>query len=463
MRKIFAVTVGKILLKIIRLFKIGGGSALPGLLIEKIYPGILSCFSSGFFEKGIIVVTGTNGKTTTAWLISNVLEKNGLRVLNNFTGSNLPRGIISSIIEKTGILNKKKFDFGVFEVDEASTKTLIPVLNPCMILVTNLFRDQLDRYGELDKTASIILEAINSNKNREQTVILNGNDPLITSFSKKINAKKILFFGMGKADYSVESVIDVGYCPLCSKELAFSPRFYGHLGNYSCKNCGFKTPELDFYAGSVEFREKFSLYFKINVKGYSETYEIRPLLFGFFNVFNITGAFSVLFSLNIKPDFIKKSIEKTKFVFGRMEKFESDGKGIMILLGKNPVGFAENINVVNFDKNKKVYLIILNDRFADGTDVSWIWDVPFEKISQDSFIISSGIRAADMSLRLKYAQVPEKNIKTINGIPLAFQESLKLTKKGEMLYILPTYSSMLELRKYLLKKNVIKGKELYKI
>lgn len=462
MRKFFAIIIGKILIKTIRFFNIGGGSALPGLLIEKIYPDILSNYSSNFFTKGIIVITGTNGKTTTSSLISNILEKKGFKVLNNFSGSNLPRGIISSIIEKTEISNKKKFDFGVFEVDEAATKILIPQLNPDIIVVTNLFRDQLDRYGELDKTASIIFEAINSNKNKQQIVILNGNDPLIVSYAKKINAK-ILFFGIEKTDYSVESVIDMKYCPLCNKELTFSPRFYGHLGNYSCLYCGFKTPEFDFCADSIKIQDDFSLYFKLNIKGYSKTYEINPLLFGFFNIFNITGAFSVLYSLNIEPEFIKTTIEKTKFVFGRMEKFTYDGKDILILLGKNPVGFAENINVVNFDKNQKTYLIILNDKFADGTDISWIWDVPFEKISKESLIVSSGIRASDMALRLKYAQIPTKNIKKINEIPRAFHESLNLTKKGKTLYILPTYSAMLELRKYLIKKDIIKTTQLYKI
>ncbi len=463
MRKFLAIIVGKILIKAIRLLKVGGGSALPGLLVEKIYPDILSGLSEGIFTKGIIVITGTNGKTTTAWIISNVLEKKGFKVLNNFTGSNLPRGIISSIIEKTDIRCRKKFDYGVFEVDEAATKTIIPILNPSAILVTNLFRDQLDRYGEIDKTASIIFEAINSNKNKKQTIILNGNDPLISSFSKKITVGKILFFGIKKADYSVESVIDMKYCPLCNKEMVFSTRFYGHLGNYLCTNCGFKTPEMDFYADGIEFKKTFSLSFKIHIKERLDIYEINPMLFGFFNIFNITAAFSMLSFLNVDPDFIKKSIEITKFVFGRMEKFESEGKNIMILLGKNPVGFAEDINVVDFDKNKKTYLIILNDNFADGTDISWIWDVPFEKINKESLVISSGIRAADMALRLKYAQLSEKNLKIINEIPLAFQESLKLTQKGGTVYILPTYSAMLELRKYLIKKGIIKGKGLYKI
>ncbi|MBC7327763.1 Mur ligase family protein [bacterium] len=450
MRKIIAIAISKLFTSLLRATG-RGGTALPGLLAERIHPSLLAELASRF-SQGTILITGTNGKTTTASLVANVLRAKGYKVIHNFTGSNLTRGILGQILEDVDLKGNFSADFGVLEVDEATSEKAAQLLKPRIMLVTNLFRDQLDRYGELDKVASIIDSSLKWVKER---VILNGDDPLVASLGSELKIGKI-FFGLNAPELSLSrGVIDLSHCPICDAELSFRTRYYGHLGDYVCPNCHYKRPQLDLFALDVSLREDFLLDFKVNHRG--EVKNVISPLFGIFNVYNILSALSLCQSLGLETDFILETIARTSPAFGRLEKFCLDSKECIIFLAKNPVGFSINIETVKRDTRKKNYLIILNDNLADGTDTSWIWDVDFEILKDDQFgfIICSGIRAEDMALRLKYADLPLEKIEIKNDIREAFQMAIKMTSAGERLYILPNYTAMLSLRSYLSKEGFL--------
>jgi len=452
MKKFIASLLVKSLTKSLRLFRLGGGTALPGLLAEKIFPSLLSELKENF-SKGIILITGTNGKTTTARLVTNVLKAQGYRVIHNFTGSNLTRGILGQILIETDFRGNFKADFGVFEVDEATTEKAARALKPRIILVTNLFRDQLDRYGELDKVASIINDSLQW---ASEAIILNGDDPLVSSLGRESKAKKI-FFGIITPNFSLsKSVVDLNHCPLCDEELAFASRLYGHLGDYKCTKCGFQRPNLDVSAFDIKFNDDFSLSFNVNLKG--EVIEVRSPLYGIFNVYNFLSALSLCTALDIDLKSTIEVLSEATPAFGRLERFKVDSKECIILLAKNPVGFSINIDTVKRDRRKKNFLIILNDNLADGTDTSWIWDVDFESLKEEDFrfAICSGIRAEDMALRLKYAGIPQSKLEIINDVKQAFQRAVSLINDDERLYILPNYTAMLEIRGYLAREGLLK-------
>lgn len=452
MRKLIAAIGSKLTTKVLRTLGISGGTALPGLIAEKIHPSFLSELAPRF-SKGIILITGTNGKTTTARLIANVLRIKGYKVIHNFTGSNLTRGILAQILQEADIKADFSADFGVFEVDEATSEKAARALSPRLILVTNLFRDQLDRYGELDKVASIVSSSLRYAK---EFVILNGDDPLVASLAENLTAKRI-FYGIDAPQFSSpRGVIDLHHCPRCDEELFFLNRYYGHLGDYLCPKCGYKRPELDIFAFDIKLREDFSLVFRIKSSG--KLAEVCSPLFGIFNVYNILSALSVFEALDFELQVSLQCLKQITSAFGRLERFFIDSKECIIFLAKNPVGFSINIETVKQDKSKKNFLIILNDNLADGTDTSWIWDVDFEILRETDFgfIICSGIRAEDMALRLKYANIPTKKLEIINDIKSAFQKAVALSTPGERLYILPNYTAMLSLRSYLARQGILK-------
>lgn len=452
MRKMLATLASKLLTKALRSLGVSGGTALPGLVAEKIRPSLLSELAPRF-SQGVILITGTNGKTTTARLVADVLRVKGYKVIHNFTGSNLTRGILAQILQEADIKGDFSADFGVFEVDEATSEKAARALKPRLILVTNLFRDQLDRYGELDKVASIVDSALGYAK---ESIILNGDDPLVSSLGRKARAKKI-FYGINAPELSLSrGVIDLNHCPLCDGELSFLLRFYGHLGDYICPKCGYKRPSLDLYAFDIEPKEDFSLRFKIDSQG--KIMEVCSPLYGIFNVYNLLSSISICKALGFELETTLNFLSQTTSAFGRMEKFSLNSKECVILLAKNPVGFSVNIETVKGDKGRKNFLLILNDNLADGTDTSWIWDVDFENLLDEDFrfIICSGIRAEDMALRLKYANIPPPKLEIVKDIKEAFQRAIVRTASDERLYILPNYTAMLSLRNYLSREGILK-------
>ncbi|MCL6472259.1 MAG: MurT ligase domain-containing protein [Firmicutes bacterium] len=454
--RLIAIIIGKILMLFSRMFKIGGGSSFPGLVALAINPRLIASTVSKL-KYGTVVITGTNGKTTTSKHLSSILNYWGLKVVHNRTGSNLMRGIASALIEQSTIFGKPRGDIGLFEVDEAAMPVAVANLNPRVVLVTNLFRDQLDRYGELDKIAAVIAGSVEKLENA--TIVLNADDPLVASLAKVLNTKiKVKYFGLNDNGYVSRSraSVDTKDCLICRAELKFEKRYYGHLGIYSCPNGDFKRPKPDFEAGNISLHGvKNSSFFLTN--GQSKI-DISLNLSGIFNIYNSLAAYSAAVVLGVDGETIKEALNSSSAAFGRMEKFVVRDREVYLLLVKNPIGLTQIIETLNTDANARNFMIILNDNFADGTDISWIWDADVYLIKDNfKFFYVSGVRAQDMALRLKYEDFDMSKIVIINDVEDAFADAVNNTPSGETLYVLATYTGMLQLRNYLTRKGVVEG------
>lgn len=436
-----------------RVTKQGGGSTLPGLLAEKIDPNIISELAEKL-KFGVILITGTNGKTTTAKMLAAILEESGIDVIYNFAGSNMARGVASTLIQNSNIWGTKvKGDIAIFEVDEATMPQITSKIEPRVVVVTNLFRDQLDRYGELDKTARIIGESL---KNLRYTqIVLNADDPLVANLSTYND--KVAYFGLSNQTLATKSkgAVDSKNCLSCGADLTFSTRFFGHLGIYQCPECGFARPNPTYTMDDVGLDvEKTSAYFI----GPDIKTKISIQIPGLYNLYNALAAASAAHVLHVPYGEISKALENVTAAFGRMEKIAVGDKYLLLLLVKNPTGFTQGIETLTYDKSPKNLLIALNDNFADGTDVSWIWDAEMELIRDyTNQIVTSGIRAEDLMVRLKYADFDMKKVLMEKSIGKSIDSGLKNLKSGETLYVLPTYTAMLEIRKLLARMGLVKG------
>ncbi|HBB76098.1 MAG: hypothetical protein A2186_03840 [Candidatus Levybacteria bacterium RIFOXYA1_FULL_41_10] len=428
MKNFLLIFLGKLILKLSRLFNLGSGSTWPGHIAISINPN----FTTDVLRKSkskIIIIAGTNGKTTTSLLIQTILEGAGYKTLHNKSGANLENGIASTLLEGISLGGRLPFDFLLFESDENTLPNLLEQINPDYLVLLNLFRDQLDRYGELDSIAKKWKKGIYGLLEKS-TLILNADDPQISFFSEDTRAKTY-FFGI-KSPLSGSSIAhgaDSIFCPKCSSKLTFSQVFYSHLGIWSCTGCGLKrkTPQLSA----------------------SSHYPLE----GLHNKYNVNAASLLAKVLRIPQSSLNKSLTRFEPAFGRQEKLIVDNKSVQIYLSKNPTSLNETLSILNTHKATDV-LIILNDRVPDGLDVSWIWDVNFENhLSKNTVISVSGDRLWDMSLRLKYAGF--KKIISFPNLDDAIKNSLENTRPGNTLFILPNYSAMLETRKILTGKKIL--------
>ena len=412
----------------LRTTKLSAGTSVIGKIVLKICPQFLN--SSNKYIGTKINITGTNGKTTTSGLLSHIIQSDDKTLINNAMGANMLHGVVNAVAVSLNPF--KKADFAVIESDEAYLAKLYDQFDADYLLVTNLFRDQLDRYGELATTKKLIQDGINKKPNL--TLILNADDPLVSSFT---GGRQTVFYGVENVFYeddfeSVKSSTEESFnCP-CGKPLKYNKKFFAQQGHYYCE-CGYKRPEPK-YKANITLRKRSSL---IDVNG--EVFEI-PLV-GLFNAYNALGAISVAKELGIGN--IQKSLNSFKTAFGRSEVKYLNGKRTLIQLIKNPIGANEVLKTVDLKSN---LLIIINDNYADGRDVSWLWDAEFEKIKDtENEIIVSGIRADDMALRLKYSGVNADKIKTIKDIEKAVNYIGKNAKDN--ITILPTYTALLKLNK----------------
>ncbi|MBS4759667.1 MAG: Mur ligase family protein [Clostridium sp.] len=418
------------------------GTSLPGLIALKISKNFLS-FLSKYCEKNIITVTGTNGKTTTAGLLAHILKINENTVLHNEKGANMLSGIASSLA-----VNYKpftKFDYAVLESDEAYLTKLYDYLKANYLLVTNLFRDQLDRYGELDTTAKKIQEAIS--KNPALKLFINADDPMLSELGTE---NERIYFGF--EDITYKNNIKESQAPpesvtcSCGKPLAYEKRFYAHIGHYYCESCSKSRPEPKYKAFAVIYDDYSEIYLKDN-NGNEECFK-TPLV-GLYNAYNALAAIISAKELSISYEDIQKGLKTYKSVFGRAEKLKINNKNILIQLIKNPTGASEVLRTVNQNAAEKV-LIIINDNYADGRDVSWLWDADFELLKDyPNNITVSGERAYDMAVRLKYAGVPAEKIEVKNDIKTAINHCINSIKENQQLIIMPTYTALLEMQKIL--------------
>jgi UDP-N-acetylmuramyl tripeptide synthase len=411
-------------------------TALPGKVALSIKPDILKTVNDRCKKK--LIITGTNGKTTTNNLINHILNSEYDNVLSNLMGANMPQGVASAFLNDT----KKEYDWGVFEVDEGSFPEVVKYIEPDYVLITNFFRDQLDRFGEIENTAKIVHEAL---KPLDTTLILNADDPMVSNF-KDLN-KKNIYFGVEKTNFSTQDqrVVESRFCPICNDNLNYVYYNYGQLGKYTCGGCGFKNPDYNYKISSIKYMDD-AHQFRVDINHGTE-YDVIFGYDGIYNAYNCCAAIAFSIEAGLDMDDIVERIENFDYKLGRMENFEFEDKIVKIVLVKNPIGLSEVLKSITNDKRKKSILFILNDNPADGTDVSWIWDADVEEINDIENLHSiycSGIRAHDIALRLKYAGHVKENV----VVDVAVENSINtvLNQDVETIYILPTYTAVFKTR-----------------
>ncbi|MBU5226124.1 Mur ligase family protein [Clostridium senegalense] len=421
-----------------------GGSNFPGAVALKFDKHILKTVAKDYT---VILVTGTNGKTTTTNMIYNIIKGDNNHVITNSTGANMVAGITSCFIDNYKFFKNNKGKYAVIEVDEAYVPIVTEDVKPKIITVTNLFRDQLDRYGEIHTTFSKIFNGVEKTPNT--TLVLNGDESL---FGKLDVKNTVVYYGFEipiNKDTTISMNSDNKFCKCCKSPYKYEFVTYNHLGYYYCENCGYKRPELKYKVEEV---------LDLSPKGSTVIVNTNQLTInqaGEYNIYNGLCAYSIGKELGISDKVIFSSLENQSTSFGRQETINIDGKEVKIILVKNPAGYDQAVNTIMLDKKKINLALLLNDKYADGRDVSWIWDVNFEKLNELAInnILISGTRLYDMAVRLKIAGF-DTNKFTLCDDGDTLIEHIK-SSDTETTYILATYTAMLNIRKTLHSKGYI--------
>lgn len=442
-----AIIACKITKFILRLMK-RGGTNLPGKVAVKICPSVL-----GIMAKDVttVIVTGTNGKTTTSRMIEQCFIESGLDYFCNKSGANLLTGITNEFAENSSVFGKCRKKYALIECDEAAFKQVSRYVDAKYVLVTNVFRDQLDRFGEITHTMNSIKIGIENSPNA--VVVLNADCSLTTSLSKEIK-NKIVYYGVDCPIYKdlVSEISDAQYCINCKTEYEYEYKTYGHLGKYKCPKCGYERPDPN--VSVTEIIESAVDSTTVRLKLYGSDSTLRINLPGGYNVYNAVSAATVAEIMGLEKEKIITALSSFECGFGRMENFNIGGKNVRMILVKNPAGCNQVLNfLTNTVKEPCVFVTLLNDKLADGTDVSWIWDVNFEKLEELGenlpVVYVSGIRADDMAMRIKYAGRDVEKIKVIKD----FDELIDAIEKEKLdVFVMPTYTAMLSLREKISKR-----------
>lgn len=440
LRLMLAIIVGKLLILLSRI--IGNqGSNFPGKLARRIYPGILKELAAGVNGR-IIIVAGTNGKTTTSNMLAQIIKESGASLVHNQAGANMIPGITTAFIAAASITGQKHFDYALLETDEANVPLLLKEVNAGLILITNFFRDQLDRYGELDHTVQVIKEAV---KDKGIDLVLNADDPLTAHF-QNLTAVHCWYYGFAPGSYDSHESSESRegrYCVICGQELQYQRYHYAQLGKFSCPGCGNHNPAADFTGHNLVMNPAIEL--MVDDMPLNSPYQ------GFYNAYNIVAAVSAARLLGIKPQYIQKAIANFSPQAGRMETFTINGRPTVLILVKNPTGLNQSLAAVIGNQTSKNLFFALNDKVADGRDISWIWDAEIEVLEADSRIkqvVCSGIRSGDIALRMKYAGYPAHQLIIKSNLKEGIEYITGLD--SEVTYILSTYTALFECRKILL-------------
>lgn len=440
LRVSMAVAACKAARRLIRLLG-GGATDFPGRVALKICPDVLHYLAK---DVTTIIVTGTNGKTTTSRMIEQDLAENQLSFFCNKSGANLMNGITAEFCVNSTVGGKNKKEFALIECDEAAFKTVSKYVDAKYVLVTNVFRDQLDRYGEITHTLDNIRIGVQNSKNA--VVCLNADCSLTDSLRDDID-NKVILFGVNEAIYKerVKEASDAPYCIRCKHEYTYDYITFGHLGKYHCDKCGYSRPDPDVAVNRVLVSDATHSEIEITADGHA--YKASIELPGGYNIYNGVAAVTVAYAMGLETAGAVDALSTFECGFGRMEKFELNGTETRMILIKNPAGCNQVLNFLANINETSVFVICLNDNYADGTDISWIWDVDFEMLQriEDKLptIYVSGIRADDMALRLAYAGFPKEKIvmiKSYDGLLDAF------TSQNNPVFIMPTYTAMMDLR-----------------
>lgn len=434
-----ALVLARLTYLAIKLLHRSSGTSFVGMMTLKVCPDFLA-HCRKYIKNNAITISGTNGKTTTSGLVAHIFEENQNSIIHNVKGANMLTGIAN--VFALNIKPFKRFDYAVIESDEAYLTKLYDYFKADYLLVTNLFRDQLDRYGELSTTASFIQNAID--KNKKLKLILNADDPLVTNFGKGKNA---IYYGFEDVEFCSEihnatsnAPTEVFNC-ICGKPLQYNKQFFAQEGHYYCAKCGFKRPEPN-YKGYIKI---YSDYSELKIRHNNKDFEFKINLVGLYNAYNVLGAVACAMENGIDYQTIKKAVSTYKSIFGRAERRIINGRKTLIQLIKNPTGASEVLKTVDLSSN---IVIAINDNYADGRDISWLWDSDFEQLKNaQKLVITSGIRAKDMATRLKYAGIPQEKIIVEEDIKSAIALAAKSDNIEERITILPSYTALLKISK----------------
>jgi UDP-N-acetylmuramyl tripeptide synthase len=418
-----------------RLARRGGGTTLPGKLLWKLDPAAIDALARRL-PQGSVAVSATNGKTTTAAMAAEILRP-GLRVAHNDSGANLVSGVASTLLRARGA------ELGLFEVDEGALPEVTRRLRPKALLLGNLFRDQLDRYGELELVAARWREAVAALP--EALLVVNGDDPQVGSLARPGGR----VFGLDDprvARPSLQHAADSKYCIRCGTPYVYAAAYVGHLGDYRCPNCGHARPALDVVARDVELHGLDGAAFTL-AAAEGET-RVELALPGLYNVYNALGAASLALALGVGLEDVRAGLGRFSAAFGRFERIPVGERRLLMLLIKNPAGANEAIRTLVEGGAPRVAVVALNDAIADGRDVSWIWDVDFEPLLAGlDTLVATGSRAAELALRFAYGGLDRSRIEVVPSLEQALDRGLELTPAGGELTLLPTYTAMLALRR----------------
>lgn len=450
LRNLGAFFLGKMLIGATRLLK-HGGTTLPGRAALQVSPQLIP-FLAGQLPSGTIVVTGTNGKTTTATLLAAIFRQGGLQCVHNRAGSNLAWGVATTLIEASTWRAGLPGEIAVLEIDEGAFPALSKSLRPRGAVVTNIFRDQLDRFGGVQQVQDAIRRGVQA-LHPDATIFLNADDPLVAAIDG--GGRKILYYGFDLppgviAGTSPEEKVP---CPRCRRDLVYADIYFAHLGRYRCPSCGFHRPEPEIKLRRFEIAPGESTLMKLSLRG-SPLQAALPLP-GIYNLYNALAAAAAATALGLPDAAVRDAFAAAAPPSGRMERRRIGDKNLLVALIKNPAGADEVLRTLltGTSDPRLHFLIAINDHPADGTDISWLWETDFEQLaairSRTGSLVLSGTRAIDAARRLEQAGFDAAEMIVEPALHLALRKALALTPAGEKLIILPNYTAMMQLRRLL--------------
>jgi lipid II isoglutaminyl synthase (glutamine-hydrolysing) len=433
--------------RVSRLARTGGGTTVPGKLLWKLDPGAVDRLGARL-PRGSALVSATNGKTTTAAMAASILEPT-VRLAHNRAGANLVSGVASALLEARGA------ELGLFEVDEAALPEVATRLHPRVVCLGNLFRDQLDRYGELEHVAERWRAAV-GDLDARAALVVNGDDPQVGDLARARDGA--IVFGVDDPRHgrsSLQHAADSKYCVRCGTPYEYVTAYVGHLGDYRCPACGHARPPLTVRATEIELHGLESVSFRLVSQ--TAAVDVRLGVPGFYNVYNALAAASLAFALGATADDVAAGLARFDAAFGRFERISIGDRRLLMLLVKNPAGANEAVRTIVEGGAPSVAVIALNDAIADGRDVSWIWDVDFEPLIPSlRKLVATGDRAAELALRFKYAGFDTDSIEVVPDLARALDRGLALTPPNGELVVLPTYTAMLALRNVVAERGFVR-------
>jgi lipid II isoglutaminyl synthase (glutamine-hydrolysing) len=445
------LTVGiagaRVAARLSRLVGAGGGTTVPGKVLSSLDPEVLDRLARRL-PLGSVLISATNGKTTTAAMAARILSPR-VRLAHNASGANLLSGVTSSL------LSAKDAELGLFEVDEAALPEIAKRVRPRAICLGNLFRDQLDRYGELEHVAER-WRAVARDLPAQAALVVNGDDPQVGDLARE--RPESVVFGLDDPRHAVPELLhaaDSKWCLRCGRPYEYAAAYVGHLGDYRCAACGHARPQLDVVAREIELRGLDGVDFLLETR--DEVRRVRLSVPGLYNVYNALGAASLALALGSPLDDVVAGLELFGAAFGRFERIPVGDKRLLVLLVKNPAGANEAVRTLVAGAPPKLAVLALNDAIADGRDVSWIWDVDWEPLFAGlERVVVTGDRAAEMALRCKYGGFAADAIEVVPALDRALDRGLELTPPGGELVVLPTYTAMLALRRIVADRGFVR-------